>query len=744
MWRIVGVLLLALPAPAGEAEVKLPVDDEVSQALAQARAHAQAGAWKQAAGMLQEIATGESRAVHSEDGVHFYPVRAVARRRLARMPAEIRKTLPQELFAPPRDDPIVRAPAPPVAPDLPEDLPREPFWSFGLAERDARLTAAFGAWLVLAHDREPSVALEPPDKTEIGAYPTVRPVVSEGAVLYRDYVETVARGLGSGAMSSFHTRYNPADVLDDPQHLYPVNRVRPGTGGRPSDAAKRQRIYSYFDYGGNSLAAGEGLVAVVEQRSFPTELLTIQPISPRPNLLVAYSRASGKTIWAWHMDWCSRSVRQDEDVYAAWQRDHAQHPTPTFHGPGVVADGLLYTVAQEGKEISLWALNVRDGRVLFRTLLHFADETPGRLPRGASIAAGDGAVFVVTQVGVVAAVDAQPPGRLRWLRRYQRETRVRDRAGKKTTTIQQTFAYQDPLVTDGKLIVAATDAQELLALGTRTGRTVWAHPRASLGRVYHVAGLSAGRLVLAGRDVLALDVRTGDKVWGPAPLADEPYGRGLVGSRYVHVPTRMQAHPRSFIERFELASGKRAAALVFDVGRLGNLLSVEGRLIAANHDSVMCFSTYAAELARVDARLRAEGSRPHLWRERAQISLAARPPRRAAARRDFRIALEAARRLRHDDRMLRSDALANLFALVRESGDRSALDEARAVVRPMRMLPGEAAQPHPYEVQIALLELSLLPDGEARKEATAAFLERYGDTKVVVNNRVVLGSEAVK
>jgi hypothetical protein len=60
------------------------------------------------------------------------------------------------------------------------------------------------------------------------------------------------------------------------------------------------------------------------------------------------------------------------------------------------------------------------------------------------------------------------------------------------------------------------------------------------------------------------------------------------------------------------------------------------------------------------------------------------------------------------------------------------------------LLPGEVPRPHPYEAQIALLELSLLPAGEARRQATAAFLERYGDTKVVVNNSVVLGSEAVK
>ncbi|MHC4816828.1 MAG: outer membrane protein assembly factor BamB family protein [Planctomycetota bacterium] len=754
MGRIVGVLLLFLPAyvSAGEGEVRLPVDDDVSQDLALARKHVKAGAWTEAAELLRPIAALDPETVdprtgavyypvHSDDGVHYYPVGAVARRRLARMPAEIRKTLPKELLAAPREGPVVHGPPRRVAPDLPETLPREPLWSFRLSERDRRLWAAYGQWLVRCHDRQPAVAAEAPDWAE---YPTVRPVVSEGAVLYRDYVETVARRLGSGTMLPLVHRYDPLDRVDVPNALYPVDRVRPNAGVHPIEARKWQLNYDYYDYGGNSIALGEGMIVLVEQRQAPRELLTLKPLPPRPNLLVAYSRASGKTVWAWHLDWCARSVREDEDVYAAWQTDHSLHPTPTFFGPGVIAGGLLYTVAQEENRVSLWALNAHDGRVRFRTLLHFADETHRRLPRGTAVAVADGAVFVVTQAGVVAAVDARPPGRRRWLRRYARETLVRDRGDTKTTQIRQTFAYQEPLVADGKLIVAATDARELLALDTRTGRTVWAQPRASLDRVAHVVGLAAGRLVLAGKDVIALDVETGEKAWGPVTLKAAPYGRGFVGGRYVHVPSRRWEAALSFVERFELATGTRAAPLFFDVVRLGNLSSVDGRLIAANDDRVMCFATCDAELKRIDARLRAEGSLPDLWCERAQLSLAAQPPRRAAARRDFRIALEAARRLQSDDRQIRADALANLFALVRENGDRTALAEAHAVVRPMRLAPTNPPGPHPYAAQIALLELSLLPEGEARHKATLAFVERYGQTKVVVDNRVVLGVEAVK
>ncbi|MHC4972817.1 MAG: hypothetical protein ACYTG3_10845 [Planctomycetota bacterium] len=48
------------------------------------------------------------------------------------------------------------------------------------------------------------------------------------------------------------------------------------------------------------------------------------------------------------------------------------------------------------------------------------------------------------------------------------------------------------------------------------------------------------------------------------------------------------------------------------------------------------------------------------------------------------------------------------------------------------------------EAEIALLERSLLPEGEERRQATAAFLEKYGETKVVVDNRVVPGAKAVE
>jgi tetratricopeptide (TPR) repeat protein len=306
-----------------------------------------------------------------------------------------------------------------IAPDLPTNLPRKPFWAFRLNERDARLHASYGAWLVRMHDRvqtvKPSLAADGRDTR--WPYPTVRPVVHDGIVFYKDYVETLARRIGSGTMRALVGRYDQPEASDDPQFQCPATKVRPGSQGNPSDAQRIEEIYRHYDYGGNTIVIGDGQVVVVEQRTQPTSLQTVEPTPPRPNLLVAYDRRSGKTTWAWHMDWCAEAVRRDAALFEAWRRDFQNHPTPVFQGPGVVAGGILYTIAHEKEElagVSLWAINVRDGRVRFRTPLHYADEARKRVPRGASVAVAGGVVYVVTHAGIVAAIDALPPGRVRW------------------------------------------------------------------------------------------------------------------------------------------------------------------------------------------------------------------------------------------------------------------------------------------------------------------------------------------
>ncbi|MHC4548003.1 MAG: outer membrane protein assembly factor BamB family protein [Planctomycetota bacterium] len=645
-----------------------------------------------------------------------------------------------------------------VAPDLPEDLPRRPLWSFRLAERDARLQALFGTWLVTMHDREPSAepGLATTGQEYVWPYPTVRPVVHGGVVLYKDYLEIVARRLGSGTMLQLRSRFDPGDAFDDPRFLYPLSGVRPGAQGIPQEAQTFERIYRHFDYGGNTIVVGGDYVIVVEQRNPPTELRTVEPMPQRPNLLVAYSRTTGKTIWAWHGDLCAEAVRKDPATYEAWQRDYQNHATPVFQGPGVVSGGILYTLAHEKEKgddlaaVSLWAIDVRNGRVRFRTPLHYADEMRKLVPRGAALAVAGGVVYVVTHAGVVAAVDALPPGRVRWIHRYQRNyvKSGASRRGHQRGLIQQGFAYNEPVVAGGKVIVMAADAAEIVAFDAETGRLAWKASKRALGRgVAQIAGVSGGTVLLAGDKVLALDLARGETAWGPVPLQGWPHGRGFVGRKYVYLPTKHENARRSYVERFDLADGARAPSLQFDVEKLGNLVCADGRLLAANGDEVMCFTTLAAELARIDARLARDGPRSELLLERGLVSLTGDAPRRDQARADFRRALEAAAREHADDGPIRGYALANLLAIARERKDLKALDEARALVEPLterRVLPADFRH-HPYEAQIAFLRVALLGGlgrGEEALGALERFLDLHGRERVVKDERVLDGSVA--
>jgi len=641
-----------------------------------------------------------------------------------------------------------------IATDLPQDLPRRPLWSFRLEERDARLAGTYGEWLVRMNDREPTVN---PSQAAAGTelrwnYYTVRPVVHDGIVFYKDYVETVARRIGSGTMLPLRARYDVPEVLDDPDHRYPLNDLRPGSQGSTRDAQNIESVYRHLDYGGNTVVIGDGQVIVVEQPRRPDRLLTEAPTPGRPNLLVAYDRRSGKTSWAWEQDSCAMSVRRDAAAYEAWRRDFQNHPTPVFQGPGVIAGGILYTVAHEKEElagVSLWAINVRDGRVRFRTPLHYADEMPKMVTRGAAVAVAGGVVYVVTHAGIVAAVDALPPGRVRWIRRYRRNySSSKSPQGRRHGRIQQGFAYNDPLVSGGKVIVMAADAEELVALDAETGKFAWTYSKKKLRSIAHIVGVVDGVLVLAGNQVLALDLARGETVWGPETLRSWPRGRGLVGARYAYLPTHDEGAGRSYLERFDVADGTRAERLEFEVKKLGNLVISEGRLVAANDEEVMCFTTRAAELERIDARIAGEErAKSALLLERGLIELTGDMPRPERARADFRRALEAAASEGADDRLIRESAIENLFAIAAQRSDLAALDEALELVKPMAdgRLPVDDVRHHPYEAQIAIERVALLGHvgrGEEALGELERFLDLHGRERVRRERRVLDGAVA--
>ncbi|MGH7161929.1 MAG: PQQ-binding-like beta-propeller repeat protein, partial [Planctomycetota bacterium] len=333
----------------------------------------------------------------------------------------------------------------------------------------------------------------------------------------------------------------------DPKFLYRLGAVRPGT--HPPDApnaAFHEEIYRWFDYGGNSVVAAGGKLAVVENRRPPAHLLGLGPDAGEwRNLLVAYDAASGKTLWGWDKFPFGVPADAGEGEGERRREDYENHARAVFLGPGVAWGGRLYTLVNEsGRDaaVSLWAFDLRDGSVAFRTPIHYPDETRSRLPSDACIAAAGGTVYALTHSGIVAAIDARPPGRVRWIRRY-----TRGFAGSgEERAVEQSFAINDPVVTGGKLLVAAADAREVFALDAETGALLWSVDRSKdLGGVAHVVGVSQGTLVLAGTKLVGLDVDRGTKRWNPVALRGVPDGRGFVGERCAYVPAARTAPGRA-------------------------------------------------------------------------------------------------------------------------------------------------------------------------------------------------------
>jgi len=563
--------------------------------------------------------------------------------------------------------------------DLPaEGFPEKPLWSYRLEQRDPRLIGLEDGWIVSRHDREPSDKPTTSGNADlVRAFPALLPAVVDGVVFYKDYAELVDRRLGSGTL----LRGVLGRLTKEPRNpafRYPLELVRP----RPRDPARAagyEEIYRHFDYGGNGVAVDGNHILVVTQRHAPSQFGEVQEVA---NHLVCYERNPRGIVlkWAWgDMDGLlyPRSIAVDPKARAAWRDDYESHRSAVILGPGVVSGGFVYTLAQEGGRsagTSLWAFRIEDGRVAFRTLLHGADPAEHyHLPAGATVAAAGGLVYATTGAGVVAAVEAHPPGRVRWIRRYERSLSARagGRRGNQRQVVEQAFALSDPIVAGGTLVAAPVDAAALLAFAAESGELLWSVPRGQLPGGACLVGVTQGAAILAGRSAHAIDLRTGRPLSArPAALPGSPEGRGFVSPGAAYLPVKSAGG--CFVVRFDPRAGEITAQLPVGAPRLGNILSVGGGLLVANAEEISFHSSVARELAR-----RADAADARAIEERARILLLGE--RRADARAEFRRAIEAAAREGSDDAPIRRAAIDNLFAIARDGGDLSAIEEARAI-----------------------------------------------------------------
>jgi len=645
--------------------------------------------------------------------------------------------------------------------DIPEDLPSKPFWSFGLDERDPRYWAAYGAWGPRAYDRGHAVVpAAPVDFMAISNYPTIRPVVHDDVVFYKDYAQLVSRHASSGVLVRIVSPMLSKKVRQTRDRIrQPVSTVRPGTGisGQPTDGSRYEMIYRWYDYGGTDVVATNDHLVITRTSKVPTQFVRGRTSgTAAPNMLIVRRRDDGKVIWAYDQSgiYLARALGSDPARLAEWKRDHSVHRFAHFRGPGVVSGGVLYTIAEEkdgpkdqSGGVALWAMRISDGRVLFRTQLHHHDEIRTALPGSASVAVAGTVAYVTTNSGIVAAVDALPPGRIRWIRRYQRGFTAPGRGARKQIHVR--FTHNEPIIAGGKVIIAAPDAKFVEAIDAETGQFAWRLGTADLQDVHHIVGVHDQTIVFAGSGICAVDLQTGKVLWARERLGQRapwPYGRGYVSEKYAYVPA--VAHPKpkkgdtSVIHRFDLKTGEPAGRFTFDVPRLGNILCIGGRLIGATENRVVCFLSPEREQKRFDALLGKRPGDPELLLERALFHLARKPADRSAAAEDLRQSIAG---FKGDLRRLPEPTWRLIDVLLEEAHATASvapLDEARTLAKSMLRFQKEAPESRrrPYEAQIALIEADILARTSRPIEAIRTleqFVDDYPNEEVVVADHVV-------
>lgn len=408
---------------------------------------------------------------------------------------------------------------------------------------------------------------------------TIHPVVVGNSVLYRG-----AEGI------SAHDLYTGEKLWAS--FAFPLHRSLP--------SSSRQRYYTPYaaavaDPGMWTLTVGEGKVFAVGKfapdpgRYYPGMVARQQGQVADTSVLAAFSVAGeGRLLWR------AGDGEGGTDILQGCK----------FLTAPTCAASRLYVMAEYLQAHHLLCLSAENAQLLWSAMVGQMPVPPGRyssryrpMSCGSPPAVADGRVFAVTNAGVLAAFDARS-GRALWAYQYASSVAPSLRPQKYG---QVTSAYPpNPIVVaKGKAICLPADGEELLAVRVDTGERVWSVSR---NAQHHLAAVADTRLLLAGGGLSILDAASGERLWSAGTVKDV-FGRPAVTEDAV------LASGKGEIIRVSLSDFSVARPpLVRTDGILGNLVCVQGKLLAANAAGVSAYFAYADARAELSQRISKAGT----------------------------------------------------------------------------------------------------------------------------------------
>ncbi len=380
------------------------------------------------------------------------------------------------------------------------------------------------------------------------------PVAADGAVMIRTHEAIVAVDLISGA-----PLWRSAEL--------PVAR-------RPRTQAYRPDGFSMADPGRYGLTLAGDLIFAVGDYPPPPETDRRGRMATGPSktsYLAAVSRSKkGRIVWT-----CGAG-RGDDELLASGE----------YLGSPACVGGRVYVMIRHAQSFYLACLNAADGKRVWISLIGQAPVTgnrsAGRFVTAASPpAVSGGRVYVTTNAGLIAAVDAETGAAL-WMHQYD---------GRRGATTRRSGAYRlmapaNPLIVVGDTVISLpADSRDVLALAADSGREVWT---TRAGGQWRLTAMTGGRVLLSDPGLVVLDVgdgRTTYRLGGGASLSGRPAVTsdsicisGVGEIIVVHTDTEPFA-----VDRLPLGDSHAV---------LGNLVSVGGRLVAATAGVVCAYADF--------------------------------------------------------------------------------------------------------------------------------------------------------
>lgn len=343
---------------------------------------------------------------------------------------------------------------------------------------------------------------------------------------------------------------------------------------------------------------------------------------------------SGKLVWTLKPDSPTflSHTKADQD----WLKSVYFTSAPTYE------NGVLYSMAVHiGGTNEAWAaaFDAESGRMLWHTMICAANPVfVGGVVQpdvGLPVTVANGAVYVCTNLGAVAALDALG-GTIRWIRVYDRVKIQPGRWNGDQSNLPSDFwGPNPPIVYKNLLIVTPQDSDMLYAYYTEDGKTDKGTPfemgqrkyhiermkktdAAEVGGLKHILGIVNGNLCITGSRVHFFDAWSG-KISGPGEsiATDSPiFGRGVVTENMALVPTeRSLVRIDATVTKEKTATGDKDkfTAKVRDEFKWNNAKDEAGNVFIAgdvlytvSHNRVNAFFVWEEMERKLKDRLAAE------------------------------------------------------------------------------------------------------------------------------------------